>query len=355
MDDWNSIENRRRFNVNVKFELVEAYIKDIAYYLPKKIVTNEEIVNDFPEWSVEKITDKVGVRKRHIAAENETATDMAIQAAETLFSQYIVSKKDIDYILLCTQSPDYHLPPSACIVQSRLGLRKDIGALDFDLGCSGYVYGLSLAKGLVVAGIAQNVLLLTSETYNKYIHPKDKGNRTIFGDGASACVISTEGIAKIGDFVLGTDGEGAENLIVKTGCSRHPEKANDLIFEEKSGNPISSDHLFMDGSEIFAFTLMNVPKLLKKTIAKNNLTNDDVGLYVLHQANKYMLDYLKKKTKIENKKFYYCLENFGNTVSSSIPIALVEALKDGSISKEKIVLLAGFGVGYSWAGTALYF
>ena len=334
---------------------MKAYIKDIAYYLPQKIVTNEQIVADFPEWSVEKITEKVGIKQRHIAAKDETATDLAIKAAESLFSKEFVKKEEIDYVLFCTQSPDYHLPTSACIIQHKLGLKKDIGALDFNLGCSGYVYGLSLAKGLIVAEIANNVLLLTSETYNKYIHPKDKGNRSIFGDGASATVVSRKGLAQIGDFVFGTNGEGASNLIVKTGCSRFPKVANDLHFDDTNGNPLSSDYLFMDGSEIFAFTLMNVPKLLKQTLNKNGLSKESVDLYVLHQANKYMLDYLKKKCKIEDGKFYYCLENVGNTVSSSIPIALVEAIKDGAIHNNMKITLAGFGVGYSWAGTVLYF
>lgn len=333
----------------------KAFIKDIAYYLPRNVVTNEDIVADFPEWSVEKITNKVGVRQRHIAAANETASDMAVSAAEALFSQDRCKKTDIDYILFCTQSPDYFLPTSACLIQKRLNLKTDIGALDFNLGCSGYVYGLSLAKGLIVSGVATNVLLLTAETYNKHIHPKDKGNRTIFGDAATATVVSNEGLAEIGNFQLGTNGDGADNLIIKTGGMRHREKANDLHFDEKNGTPISSDHLYMDGSEIFAFTLSKVPKLIADTLSKNTLSSKDISLYVLHQANKYMLDFLKKKCKIEDERFYYCIENVGNTVSNSIPIALTEALKEKRIASGHKVLIAGFGVGYSWGGTILKF
>ena len=335
--------------------MMKVFIKDIAYYLPTKVVTNEQLVQEFPEWSVEKIVDKVGIKERHLAAEKETAMDMAVSAAEVLFQKGNCQMEEIDFVLLCTQSPDYFLPSSSCIIQSRLGLRRDIGALDYNLGCSGYVYGLSLAKGLIVAGIAKNVLLLTSETYNKHLHPRDKGNRSIFGDGASATIISDNGIAEIGEFELGTDGEGANNLIVKTGGMRHPDKANDLIFDEKNGNPISSDYLFMDGSEIFAFTLTHVPKLIKKVLAKNNLEQTDVDLFVMHQANKYMLDFLKKKCKIDDEKFYYCIENVGNTVSSSIPIALVDAINNGKVAEQNNILIAGFGVGYSWAGTMLKF
>lgn len=334
---------------------MKVYIKDIAYYLPQKVVTNEQLVEEFPEWSVEKITEKVGIHQRHVAADDETAADMAVKAAEELFKKGRCKKEDVDFILLCTQSPDYFLPTSACLIQNRLGLRTDIGALDFNLGCSGFVYGLSLAKGLVAGGMAKNVLLLTAETYNKHLHPRDKGNRSIFGDAATATMVSDEGIAEIGQFKFGTNGEGGNNLIVKTGGLRHPEKANDLTFDEKNGNPVSSDYLFMDGSEIFAFTLLNVPKLLKQTLQINECEKEEVDLYVLHQANKYMLDFLKKKCKIEDEKFYYCIENVGNTISNSIPIALAEALREGRITNGQRVVIAGFGVGYSWAGSLLNF
>ena len=333
---------------------MNAYIKDIAYYLPKTEVTNEAIVRDFPEWSVEKIALKVGVDKRHVAAEDETALNMAIKAAERLYQNENIKKEDIDFLLFCTQSPDYKLPTSACIIQHQLGLRKDIGALDFNLGCSGYVYGLSLAKGLICSGIAKNVLSLTGETYSKHLHPRDKGNRTIFGDAASATGISTSGIAKIGNFSLGTDGSGAENLIIKSGGMRCPEKQNDLWFDE-NGNPVSSDYLYMNGSEIFTFTLDNVPPLVEDVLLRNTITKDEIDLYVFHQANKYMLNFLRKKIKIGSERFYICLSEYGNTVSNTIPIALFNAIDDKTISGKFKVMLAGFGVGYSWGGTVLYF
>ena len=328
---------------------MKVYIKEIAYYLPKKIVTNEELVQDFPEWSVEKIADKVGVRERRVAVD-ETATDLAVCASEKLFNKGTVNKEDIDFILFCTQSPDYKLPSSACIIQDRIGLTTKCGAFDFNLGCSGYEYGLAVAKGLITAGVAKNVLLLTGETYNKYVHERDKGNRTIFGDAASATVISTEGFAEIGEFSLGTDGSGAKNLIVKSGGARFPEKFNDLRFDE-GGNPVSSDHLFMDGQEIFMFTLMKVPKMIKDVCAKNDLQKEDISLFVFHQANKYMLEHLRKKLKIDEDKFFVNLAGVGNTVSSTIPIALCDAREQGLLFGK--VVLAGFGVGLSWGATIL--
>jgi 3-oxoacyl-[acyl-carrier-protein] synthase-3 len=332
---------------------MKVFIKAIEYYLPQRVVTNEELVRAFPEWTVDKIISKVGVNKRHIAAENETATDMAVLASQKLFDNGI-DKNAVDYILFCTQSPDYYLPASACIIQDRLGLAKSIGALDFNQGCSGFVYGLSLAKGLIVANIAQNVLLLTAETYNKRLHPKDKGNRTIFGDAASATLISTEGFAEIGEFSLGTDGSGAENLIIKTGGARNPEKSGTVDFDENS-NPVSSDHIYMDGSEIFAFTLDAVPSLVKSTLEKNGIKKENIDLYIFHQANKYMLDFLRKKMKIGEPKFYFYLSEVGNTVSSTIPIAICEAMKSGNLTMGMKTLLAGFGVGYSWGGCVLNF
>lgn len=327
-----------------------AYIKAISYYLPENIVTNEQLVAEFPEWTVEKIVEKVGVKQRHIAAE-ETISAMAVKASEKLFTENPeIDRKSIDFVLVCTQSPDYFLPSTACLVQDRLGLSTRCGAFDFNLGCSGYEYGLAVAKGLIESGIAKNVLFITSEAYNKHLHPRDKGNRTIFGDAATATLISNEGFAKIGDFVLGTDGSGAENLIVKTGGMAHPEKSGDLVFDE-DGNPRSSDYLYMNGGEIFSFTLLTVPKMVKQTLEKNNLTKDDIDLYVFHQANKFMLNHLRKKLKIEDDRFFINMEDIGNTVSSTVPIALCDAKKAGLLHGN--ILIAGFGVGLSWGASIL--
>ena len=324
---------------------MKAFIKGISYYLPEKILTNDLLISDFPEWTVEKVAEKIGIKKRHIADTDETALDIAEKAANLFFEEHKIERSSIDFILLCTQSPDYFLPTSACILQDRLGLPTTCGALDFNLGCSGFVYGLSLAKGLIAGNIAQNVLLITSETYSKYIHPRDKGNRTIFGDAAAVTLISTEGIAEILNFSLGTDGSGYENLIVRSGAMRMPEKTNEVKWDE-SGNPVSVDFLYMNGTEIFNFTLEAVPLLTEDVLRKNNLQKENIDLFVFHQANKHMLNFLRRKIKIEENKFYYCMENFGNTVSSTIPIALKEAEKEGKLHGN--ILLAGFGVGYSW-------
>ena len=214
---------------------MQSYIKAISYYLPSRFLDNKELAEIFPEWSAEKISDKVGIKKRYIASETETAADMAECAILKLFHEHFIDPNEIDFLLLCTQSPDYFLPTTACVLQYKLGLPTTIGALDFNLGCSGFVYGLSIAKGLISAGIGKNILLVTSETYSKHIHPRDKKNRTIFGDAAAATLVSIDGFAEINDFILGTDGRGAENLIVKNGAFRNKTNLSDIGWDS-SGN-----------------------------------------------------------------------------------------------------------------------
>ena len=306
-----------------------AYIKDIAYYLPAKVLTNADLAIEFPEWSADKIANKVGISERHISANNETATDMAVKAAEKLFAQGIAKREEIDFVLLCTQSPDYQLPSSSCLIQHRLRLSCQCGAFDFNLGCSGYEYGLVVAKGLIATDAAKNVLLITAETYTKYLSTDDKGNRTIFSDGAAATLISTNGFAKIGECSLGTDGSGAESLIVRRG-----------------------QPLFMDGCAIFDFSSEVVPNMIADVLKKEKLLKEDIDLWVFHQANKYMINYIRKMLEIDKEKFYIYLEHVGNTVSSTIPIALVEARKEERIHGN--VLLAGFGVGLSWGAVVLH-
>ena len=332
-----------------------AYIKAISYYLPERVITNEDLVKEFPEWDVEKVYNKVGVKERHLAAEGETAGDLAEKAALKLFEEHQISPSSIDFLLLCTQSPDYRLPSTACILQDRLGIPTSAGAFDYDLGCSGCIYGMAVAKGLIAAGLASNVLLLTAETYTKYLHPDDKSNRTIFGDGAAACLISKEkGLAEIGDFVFGTDGSGADNLMVKTQGSRFPQPSG-LSTTDDDGHVNREDYLYMNGSAIFNFTLEQVPPMMKALLEKGGLAKDEIDYFVFHQANKYMLSTIRKVCGISKDKFYIDLDHTGNTVSSTILIGLKDCLAQGSIQPGMKVMACGFGVGLSYGGTILCF
>jgi 3-oxoacyl-[acyl-carrier-protein] synthase-3 len=329
---------------------MQAFIKALSVYIPEQIITNEMITEEFPEWSVKKIAEKVGINQRHVASNGELASDMAICAAKRLFEEYHIDKLEIDYLLFCTQSPDYLLPATACIIQHELNLSTSCGALDFNLGCSGFVYGLSLAKALIASGMAKNALLLTAETCSKYLHPKDKGNKTIIGDAASATLISTEGFGEILDFDLGTDGSGAENMIIRTRGARNPSLKNDAYFD-KYGNPISSDHFYMNGAEIFNFALSTIPDVIKNVLIKNKINKSDISLFILHQANKYMLDFIREISDIEEEKFYFYMSEIGNTGSSTIPICLNKIIKEKSHSGNMVI--AAFGGGYSFGGCAL--
>ena len=326
-------------------------ISNIEYYLPQNILDNNQLEKEFPEWDTEKIAEKIGIKRRHIAEKDQTALDLGLRASERLIETF--DKDKIDFILLCTQSPDYFLPTGACILQDKLGLKKNIGALDFNLGCSGFVYGLALAKGLIQANVAKNVLLITAETYSKHIHPKDKANRSIFGDGAAACIVSESETEKIYDFELGTDGSGMNNIIVQNGGFRTKFNTQDTdIFEE--GNFIrNNNNLFMNGPEIFNFTIANIPNLVNRILAKHKLTIETIDYVIFHQANKFMLNYLRKKLKIVPEKFYQNMENTGNTVSASIPIALKDCINQNIVKPGDKILLCGFGVGYSWGATII--
>jgi 3-oxoacyl-[acyl-carrier-protein] synthase-3 len=336
--------------------MVHASVVAIEYYLPETAVSSKDLAAEFPEWSVDKIEQKTGIQRRHIAAKEECSSDLAEKAALALFKTGAARPQDIDFLLLCTQSPDYFLPTTACVLQHRLGIPTTAGAYDFNLGCSGFIYGLGQAEGLISSGQAANVLLVTAETYSKFIHPGDKSVRTLFGDAAAATLITAKESPSpmIGPFVYGTDGAGAENLIVKTGGMRAPRtEQSGIAVEAESGNIRSLDSLFMNGGEIFTFTLTAVPDAVNRLLAKADISLDQVDLFVFHQANRYMLDHLRKRMRIPEEKFVIEMANCGNTVSSTIPIALGESVKNGKLQKGALTLLVGFGVGYSWGATLL--
>lgn len=332
---------------------MEAYLNNIEYYLPVKRLTNEMINAEHPEWSADKISEKTGIYSRPIAAEGEFASDMAFRSSQKLLNVNAISPDSIDYLLYCTQSPDYFLPTTACILQERLSLPNSAGAMDFNLGCSGYVYGLSLAKGLIISGQANNLLLVTSETYSKYIHPQDKSNKTLFGDGSAATIVSSRPQgpinAKILDFTFYTDGKGYDKLIVKHGALRYRGSAG-VDMTNEDGSFLKNDgYLYMDGKAIFEFTSFIVPPLVEKALHRNTIRKEDIDLFVFHQANAFMMQVVRKRCQIPEDKFFVYLKECGNTVSSTIPIALKEAYNEGRIKSGMKVMVAGFGVGLSAA------
>ena len=295
---------------------------------------------------------KTGIIYRHICEDDETASDLAQRAAEKLFANG-VKRADIEYLIFCTQSPDYILPTTACLLQDRLNLSRDIGATDINLGCSGYEYALGLAKGLIESEQVRNVLVLTGETYSKYINPDDDTVKPLFGDAGTATLVSGCGseVSGIRGLVYGTDGSGAENLIVPVGGMRERwQDATEQNVVDQYGNKRSNYNLYMNGSAIMNFGLEVVPSCINKILQKEKLRKEDIDYYVFHQANQFMLQYLQQKCELLDANYWNDVKNYGNTVSNSVPIALVDMLNTAKDTNFRNVMLLGFGVGLSWSG-----
>jgi 3-oxoacyl-[acyl-carrier-protein] synthase-3 len=334
---------------------MRASIAAVATHFPAGKLTNEQLAAEI-DWEAEKIFEKTGIAERRIAADDECASDLGVAAAQKLFERGVCAPQDVDFLLFCTQSPDYFLPTTACLVQDRLGLRTDCGAFDLNQGCSGFVYGLGVAKSLIESGLARNVLLITADTYSKFINARDRSVRTLFGDAAAATLVrAVESDQElIGPFIFGTDGAGAPNLIVPVGGLRNrPSAENETETEEEGGNRRSPRNLYMNGGEIFNFTLKTIPPSVARLLAKWGRPIDEVDHFVFHQANRFMLEKLRNKLKLPEEKFWIAMESCGNTVSSTIPVVLEEAMAGGRIAPGQDVMLMGFGVGYSWAGAML--
>ena len=324
-----------------------AQIEKIDFFLPSRNLHNDEIAKKFPDWSAEKIAKKTGIRTRHISGENEFVSDLAVSAGEKFFKANDINRDDIDFILLCTQSPDYPFPATACIVQDRLKIPTSAGALDYNLGCSGYIYGLAIARSLVDTGIARNLLLITSETITKYIGENDKGNQTLFGDAAAVTLVTESERQSIGPFVFGTNGGGMNSIIAKKGMRGH--QFAEIPYNKREGA------LSMNGPEVFQFSLSVVPTLIKGVLDKAGLENSDIDYFVFHQANAYMLTQIRRRLGIEKDRFIIDMADVGNTVASSIPIALDNMRSRNQLNSGTQVLLAGFGGGLSWGACIVKF
>ena len=322
----------------------------LEYYLPEKVITNDDLFNELDGFKVDKAL-RIGIKQRHIASPEQTSVDLAYEAGKKILSKF--DKDKIDYLIFVTETSDYRLPNSANILHERLNLNKSAGSIDIIQGCTGLPYALGMAKGLISANIASNVLILIADAYSKIVHPKDKVLRTIFGDAGSGLIVSQSDKPQIYNFVYGTDGSGKDNLIIKNGGLRNPidPLAKDIVYG--SGNVYNENHLYMNGPGVFEFTNSVVPDLVQDTLDKNNTTRDDIDMFLFHQANESMLDVLRQKSNIDKDKFYCDISDIGNTVSSSLVIALKRCLDTNVIKYGDKVLLAGFGVGLSWAGTII--
>jgi len=332
-----------------------AILKAVASYLPPQRLSNEDLCRDHPSWTPEKVFAKTGIKERSVSGADETSVDMGIQAAIALFEKNSNEKEAVDFLIFCTQTPDYFLPSSACIIQEALGLRESVGAIDVNQGCSGFVYSLSIANGLIASGSAKNVLIITADTYTKLISPSDFSVRSLFGDGATASLVKAhDGPEGLGRFVFGTSGKGANDLIVPAGGFRNPKSAKTAVVSDGGfGNKRSPEQLFMDGSKILVFGLSKVPSAVGQLLENEGISVDDVDHFVFHQASLLMLQKLGKKMKIPSEKVPIALEYSGNTVSSTIPLALEQCFLMGKFKSGDVVVLVGFGVGLSWAACTI--
>ncbi len=322
-----------------------AAIGPIAIHLPERVETNAELAALFPKWDMDLIFSKTGIAARHIAAADECASDLGVAAAEKLFAANDIDRSTIDFLLFCTQTPDYPLPTTACLMQHRLGLPTTIGALDFNLGCSGFVYGLSLADGLIRAGMAKRVLFITAETYSRYIDDEDRSLRTIFGDGAAATLIEASDTPSLSAFVFGTDGSAGDALMVNSGGARGADGA----LQPRTRLRWASK-LYMDGPGLIKLTLDTVPPTIERVLAEGRVDESEIELYLVHQATHKMLDQLRREMQIDEQRMPTALRDYGNTVSSTIPIIMQDLRASGRLRRGTRCLLAGFGVGFSWAG-----
>lgn len=331
-------------------------IKHIEYYLPKKVITNKDLAKDNPKWNIEKIEEKSGVKKRHIAEPNETALDLAINAVEKVFDSGVISKNEIDAVIFCTQSHDYIMPANSFLIHKHFNFKHNVWTFDYNLACSGYVFGLALTRGILETGLAKNVLLINSETYSKYINPKDRSTTILFGDGAAASIISTEENGGIIDVILSTSGEKFDSFYIPAGGMKTP-KSNDTkeTIADDSGNLKSLENIHMNGFAVWQFISKNVSQQIETLLERNQLEVNDIDLFVFHQASKLTLDSLIKSLKIDQEKVFLNLEDVGNTVSASIPIALKDAELTGKLKKGDLVLISGFGVGLSWGSIIMRF
>lgn len=324
-------------------------ISSIEFVLANNKLKNSFFKNFFPEYNYDRFEKKVGIKQRFVCGKNENVLSLAEKSAIKLFKKSNIKKEEIDFLILCTQSPTYLIPTNSCILQDRLGLKNSTGSLDFNMGCSGYIYGLSIAKGLIESGQAKKVLLITSETYSQYINKKDLINQLIFSDSSTSTLIESSNTNYLNNFLFGTDGSGFDKLIVKNNFFN---KENNPIEKSNFKNNVFTDNnLYMDGTSIFNFALNRIPKLLEDIINQNETSYEKIDFFILHQANKYLLESIRKLSNIESEKFIIDLERYGNTISSSIPIALKNLMINND--SDKNLILCGFGVGLSWGACNL--
>ena len=323
-------------------------IESIEYYLPENIVTNADLQKENPDWNLEKITEKSGVYQRHIAGKNETAYDLSIKACDKLFQTN--DKNNIDGIIYCTQSPDYIMPSNSFLMHKHFGLKDEMFSYDFNHACTGYIYCLAMANAFVKAGMAREILLVNADTYSKYINPKDRSTRVLFGDGAAATIVKKSGRKRgIIDIDLGSSGSGYNKFWIPAGGLRLPKSnITSKEIEDVRGNIRTKNDIEMDGFGVWSFINSVAPKQVDRLLKRNDVAKTDIDQFIFHQASKMTLESIMRLMKLNEEQVFINIQNIGNTVSASIPIALRDAIDQDKIDNGSTLILSGFGVGLSY-------
>jgi 3-oxoacyl-[acyl-carrier-protein] synthase III len=326
------------------------HIRGILTVVPSAIRTVDDLAAQMGRTEAERSAEITGVRQVHLHAAGQTTGDLATEAGSRLMKHLDVSPSTVDAIVLVTQTPDYVLPASACILQDRLQLPKQCAAFDVNQGCAAYPYGLAIVGGLLAAGFCRRALLLVGDIPNR-VHPDDKGTTPLFGAAATATLLESDSENDLLGVDLGTDGSGWANLVVPVGQSRYPSAedfaANRPKCLEKVVHP---QCVYMDGAQIFTFTLREVPGVIRRTLQNAGRQIEEVDYFLFHQANRFILNHLIKKMKLPAEKCPLSIGEYGNTSGASPAVTACHALADANRDREMSVMFVGFGVGYSWGG-----
>ncbi len=314
-------------------------IKHIETQLPKNSLKISSLKKKNPSWDIKRIINKTGIEKIWYTKKNETALDLATKASKKILKK--VNKDTIDSIIYVSQSPEYFLPSNSCILQNRLRLKKNTKAFDINLGCSGFVYALSIASSLIQSNMSKKILIVCTDTYTKYIKNNDRTNKPLFSDGASATLVCKSKKKLISNFIFGTDGSGYKDLIVEQGASKSNFMSN------------TKASLYMNGSKVFMFTMSEIPKNINEILNKLSIKKKKINKFFFHQGSKVILETLQESLNLNKSQVYNNLKNLGNTVSSTIPFALKQADKEKKINNNDVLVLSGFGVGLSWGSCVI--
>jgi 3-oxoacyl-[acyl-carrier-protein] synthase-3 len=333
-------------------------IRSIAHALPEREVTNADLARENPSWDMDRVFARTGVRARRVTAPDETALDLSVTACQALVERSGLALDSIDALLYCTQSPDYPMPGNAHVLHGHLGLGDRVMAFDYNLGCSGYVYGLAISDALVRAGLVSEVLLVTSGTYTKHVNPRDRSTRVVLGDGAAVTHVSgtDDDGGRIAAAELRSNGSVLEKVFIPGGGARAPQgedSGREVV--DGSGNVRTALDMHMDGPAVWAFANSVLPDHVREFLASRSLGLDDVDLFVFHQASKMVLDSMTRALKVPAAKVYVCLEDVGNLSAASIPYALRAALDEGAIGPGARVLLSALGAGMSYGSVLVEF